>query len=74
MYHGNASAYIAKQFIDDCYMGQTAIGSYVITAHTQAEKRFHLSKRSEDISVQTPRHSEELSGREILQTFECSLT
>ncbi|WP_299167915.1 hypothetical protein [uncultured Arthrobacter sp.] len=73
MYHGNASAFIAKQFIDDCYMGQTAIGSYVITAHTHADKRFHFSRRSEEVASQTPRLAESVSGREILQTFERSL-
>lgn len=73
MYHGNASAFIAKQFIDDSFMGQTAIGSYIITAHTQATKKFYLTKRSEEVSVQRPRLAEAVSGREILNTFERSL-
>lgn len=73
MYHGNASAFIAKQFIDECYMGQTAIGSYIITAHTQANKRFYLTKRSEEVAAQRPPLAEAVSGREILNTFERSL-
>ncbi|ABK02371.1 conserved hypothetical protein [Arthrobacter sp. FB24] len=73
MYHGNASAFIAKQFIDECYMGQTAIGSYIITAHTQAKKRFYLTKRSEEVAAQRPPLAEAVSGREILNTFERSL-
>lgn len=73
MYHGNASAFIAKQFLDDCLMGQTAIGSYIITAHTQATRKFYLTKRSEDVSTQRPRLAESVSGSEILTTFERSL-
>lgn len=74
MYHGNASAHIAKRFLEGCFMGQTAIGSFVITAHTPVEARFHASRRSEEVFGLMPRSSETYSGRDIMETFERSLS
>jgi hypothetical protein len=74
-HHGRASAYVAKRFLDSCLMGQTDIGSYVITAYTPSDQRFFLSRKEEEspptsgglIALQT------LSGREILNTLESAL-
>jgi hypothetical protein len=75
-YHGNASSHIARRFIDNSLMGQTAIGSFVITAYTPASQRFFTSKSAEDRSHTAPRglwDSETLSGAEILNTLESAL-
>ena len=72
-YHGNASAFLAKQFIDSTLMGQTDVGSFVITAYTPTRQRFHASKHSEDVAWINPREVEMISGAEILATFERAL-
>lgn len=74
MYHGNASSFLAKRFLDECLMGQTGVGSFIITAHTPAKKRFHFSKRSEEIAdVAPPSQLETTSGRDIMDTFQNAL-
>ena len=72
-YHGNTSAYLARQFIDSTWMGQTDIGSFVITAYTPAQQRFHMSKHSEEVAWIKPREVEMITGAEILNTFERAL-
>lgn len=72
-YHGNASAYLAKQFLESTLMGQTAIGSFIITAFTPSQRRFHLTQQSAKVAVSTPRNTETLSGGTILATFERAL-
>jgi hypothetical protein len=74
MYHGNSSAFLAKRFMEECLMGQTAVGSFIITAHTPSDMRFHLSKTSEDNAhIATPNQIQTASGREIMDTFERGL-
>lgn len=74
MYHGNGGAFIAKRFMDDCFMGQTAVGSFIITAHTPADKKFHFTKRSEEEArFATPSQIEATSGGEIMNTFQHAL-
>lgn len=74
MYHGNASSHIAKRFIENSFMGQTEIGSFIITAYTPSNTRFHLTRKSEDIAPLNPRKSETVSGRTILNTLVEGLT
>lgn len=71
--HGKSSAYIARKFLESTLMGQTEIGSFVITAHTPAGARFHMTKRSETRSAADWRNAEMVTGREILATLERSL-
>ncbi|PZF09193.1 hypothetical protein DEJ25_15300 [Curtobacterium sp. MCPF17_011] len=73
MQHGTAGGYIAKKFLDKTLMGQTQVGSFVITAHTPSTERFHLTKRSENRQAMDWRDAELVSGREILNTLENSL-
>ena len=72
-YHGNSSAHIAKRFIENSFMGQTDVGSFIITAYTPAQERFHLSKHSEEVHVSNPREAETVYGSDILTTFERAL-
>jgi hypothetical protein len=75
-YHGNASAYVAKQFLEGSFMGQTDIGSFIITAYTPAQQRFYTSRSAEDHANEKPVglfETERVSGREILDTFERAL-
>lgn len=73
-YHGNASAFLAKQFIDSTLMGQTDVGSFVITAYSPVLQRFHATKHSEEVAWTKPRETETYSGDAILLTFERALT
>jgi len=72
-YHGNSSAFLAKQFLDSTLMGQTDVGSFVITAYTPTRQRFHTSRHSEEVAWIRPRESETISGEAILATFERAL-
>jgi len=69
MYHGNASSHIARRFIENSFMGQTEIGSFIISAYTPSSARFHLSRRSEEVAPVSPRESQTVSGRTILNTL-----
>lgn len=47
MYHGNASAHVAKSFLSSCLMGQTQVGSFIITAHAPRDRSFHFAEPDE---------------------------
>jgi hypothetical protein len=72
-HHGSASWYISKTFLDNSYMGQTEINSFVITAHTPSRMRFHVSRHSEEVHVSRPREAQTISGRVIIDNFENAL-
>jgi hypothetical protein len=75
-YHGNASSYVAKQFIEKSFMGQTDIGSFIITAYTPSQQRFFTTKSAEDRADLKPSalfETERVTGRDILNTFERAL-
>lgn len=74
-YFGKSGSYLARRFIDSTYMGQTDIGSFVITAFTPADTVFYVTKRAE----QEARNSqlpagEVVTGREIIDRFVEALT
>jgi hypothetical protein len=73
MHHGTASAYIARKFLEKTLMGQTEIGSFIVTAHTPSTERFHVSQRSENRAAKDYRQAEMVSGGEILATLKRSL-
>jgi hypothetical protein len=73
-YHGHSSAFVAQTFLSNSYMGQTDIGSFIISAHTPSQTRLHLTKRSETLAATQPRDAETVSGAAILRTFEAALT
>lgn len=75
-YHGSASSYLAKNFLDNTLMGQTSIGSFVITAYTPSGQHFYTSQRAEEHAHERPQDlwdSERVSGGEILDTFQQAL-
>lgn len=72
-HHGSTSWFISKNFLEHCYMGQTEIGSFVITAHTPSRMRFHVSRHSQQIHISKPRESQTVSGRAIIDNFERAL-
>ena len=47
-YYGNAANHIAKRFLEESYMGQTEVGSFVVTAYTPSNQRFYFSEASEE--------------------------
>lgn len=71
-YYGNAGSYIARSFVESSLMGQTEVGSFVVTAFTPATERFFTRKSDEGQPGQM-RDVVSLSGREILQTLETAL-
>lgn len=73
MVHGTSSAYVARRFLEKTLMGQTAIGSFIITAHTPSNQKFFVSQKSENQAQADYRHSERVTGRDILSTLHHSL-
>ena len=74
-HHGKSSAYVAKRFLDGCLMGQTDIGSYVITAYTPSQQRFYVSRKAEESPASSAGMVElqSLTGSQILNTLENAL-
>ncbi len=70
MYYGNASSYIAKRFLEMTLMGQTEIGSFVITAHTPANARIHVSQASESAASVKISKTQTVPGRSVLETMQ----
>lgn len=73
-YHGSSSAYLAQKFLADSFMGQTDVGSFIISAYTPSMQRFYLTQHSEDVAAATPRKAETVQGSTILDTFEASIS
>lgn len=65
-----AQSTIADEFLQSCYMGQTRVGSYVVTALTPAAESFATSKSVEANSKRHPR----ITGRQITATLVNSLS
>jgi hypothetical protein len=68
-YHGNASSYVARQFLESSFMGQTEVGSFVITAMTPALQRISLSRPVDEPEGLFPRERESVAGHQIMDTF-----
>ena len=60
-YYGNSHSGFAKRYLDACYMGQTGIGSYVVTALTPIEA--DLSPKSDKTAAN------HMNGREVTETL-----
>lgn len=73
-YHGNASAYLAHQFLESAMMGQTEIGSYVVTAYSPANKRFHTTQAEADRATGYGEEFGGLTGRDVIRQLEVSLS
>lgn len=73
-YHGNASSYLSKQFLEAAIMGQTEVGSFVVTALSPAEQRFHYSKAESDRSEGYDSGLTTVSGRTVVAKLESALT
>lgn len=67
--YAHAQSVIAEDFLNQCYMGQTKISSYVITALTPSAQTFATSKAVDAGSKKHPR----ISGREITARLVTSL-
>ncbi len=64
----NAGSVISEEFLAQCFMGQTKVGSYVVTALTPAEASLATS-RSKDNAKAYPR----IEGRAVIETLAESL-
>lgn len=61
-YYGNAHSGFARRYLDACYMGQTGIGSYVVTALTPVG-----TERSSSPAGTSTRQN--MNGREVTETM-----
>jgi hypothetical protein len=74
-YHGNASSYLASNFLQSAYMGQTEIGSFVVTLLTQPNDTFAATKAAEAKAGQSATSNAGLvTGRQVLTTLQSALT
>jgi len=69
-YFGNSSSYIAKQFLADTLMGQTEVGSFIVTAYTPSNRRFFYSKSSEATAESKLIDPESRTGADIIDKLE----
>ena len=46
-YFGNAASVVAEEVLSKSYLGQTRIGSYVVTAYVPSRKQFAITKASD---------------------------
>lgn len=65
-YFGNSSSHIAKRLLDETLMGQTEIGSFVVTAYTPAGGRYFFSKAEEEDASRKLLDAKSRSGAEII--------
>lgn len=70
---GKSSAFLARRFMEQVLMGQTEVGSFIVTAHVPASRAFHLNEKSERVSQIDARKAETVSGRAIIDVFEQSI-
>ncbi|SBS78263.1 conserved hypothetical protein [uncultured Mycobacterium sp.] len=69
-YFGNSSAYIAKRFLADTLMGQTEVGSFIVTAYTPSDRRFFFSKSSEETAPSKMIDPESKTGADIIDKLD----
>lgn len=65
----NAESVISEEFLAQCYMGQTKVGSYVVTALTPAEASLSTSRSTKD-----PKKHPRIPARNVTETLAESLT
>ncbi|MDF7665347.1 hypothetical protein [Bifidobacterium sp. ESL0745] len=66
-YYGNGSATIAESVLKGSYMGQTQIGSYIVTAYVPAYKQFQLNRTTKKNKMKS------IPGRTIIHTLDRAL-
>lgn len=71
--HGKSSSFIARNFLERTFMGQTKIGSFVVTAHIPGNENFFLTKKSATKAAEGWPESELVTGNDIVRTFETAL-
>ncbi|MBC8090906.1 MAG: type II toxin-antitoxin system HicA family toxin [Pseudonocardia sp.] len=69
-YHGNSSAYLARNFIDSILMGQTEPGSYVVNAYIPSREQYFLRKADKQRPEQMLEGLGTVSGGTLLGRFE----
>lgn len=65
----NAEAFIAEEFLDQCLMGQTKVGSYIVTALTPAAGSLATSRSKNAEDTKHPR----IPTRSVTRTLEAAL-
>lgn len=65
-YFGNSSSHIAKRLLDETLMGQTEVGSFVVTAYTPSGGRYFFSKTEEESSKSKLLDAKSRTGADII--------
>lgn len=72
-YYGNSAHYIAKDFLDHSLLGQSGIGSYILTAHTPSEALIYTRPEPSRDTARNVRDRVAYSGRQIITTLDNAL-
>ncbi|WP_194521936.1 hypothetical protein [Cellulosimicrobium sp. JZ28] len=72
-YHGNGGAFIASAFLEETLMGQTQIGSFVVTAHVPSNAVIPTTRSSAEKLDRRERGAETISTAAILDKLETAL-
>ena len=67
-YFGNSNYFLAKEFLNSVLMGQTEIGSYVLTAYTPPQQRFFERKSQKTAPGAIPGDGAH-SGRDVVEVM-----
>lgn len=69
-YFGNAASVVAEEVLNKSYLGQTRIGSYIVTAYVPAYQQFAIT-RSSDTKKRTKNNT--VTGRDITNSMSDAL-
>lgn len=73
-YFGQASAFIAREFLDRALMGQTEVGSFVVTAHVPTDAQIFVSEAAKNRNTEGQLFDAgSVTGRDILGRMEFAL-
>jgi hypothetical protein len=71
-YFGNRHGRFAHEYLNACLMGQTRIGSYVVTAYTPVNKTF-FAKKPKDGNLPLPVDAASVAGRVVTRNLSRAL-
>lgn len=73
-YHGSSSAYFAKRFLEETLMGQTLVGSFVVTAHVPASTQLPTTKTADEKIKNHEKGADTISTSSVMDKLESALS
>lgn len=70
LYYGTSNATLARNFLKQCFLGQSDIGSYIMTAHTPRDAVSHSTATHTGRPTAQERSRVAYTGSEIMRTFD----